>query len=116
PEKHAGGKWQLRYESALGSYGNLEVDLNFMFRIPLFEIQKKCSYLVGTRQTQEVPLLNLHELGAGKLSALFNRHASRDLFDAYVLLTKQPIDFQQLKFSTLLYGAMSTKDWRKVSV
>lgn len=29
PKKHAGGKWKLKYSSALGGYGNLEVDLNF---------------------------------------------------------------------------------------
>ena len=29
PKKHAGGKWQLRYASALGSNGNLDVDLEF---------------------------------------------------------------------------------------
>ena len=34
PEEHAGGKWLLRYESALGQGGNLQVDLNFMFRVP----------------------------------------------------------------------------------
>ncbi len=49
PEKHAGGKWQLRYESALGGFGNLEVDLNFMFRIPLYKIERKRSHFVGTR-------------------------------------------------------------------
>src|SRR3990170_8077102 len=48
PEKHAGGKWQLRYESALGGNGNLEVDLNFMFRSPFFEILKRTSYVIGT--------------------------------------------------------------------
>lgn len=36
PGKHAGGKWQLKYESALGGLGNLEVDLNFMFRVPTY--------------------------------------------------------------------------------
>src|SRR5512137_2642057 len=33
PVEHAGGKWSLRYESALGQTGNLEVDINFMFRV-----------------------------------------------------------------------------------
>ena len=36
PDDHAGGKWRLRYASALGGRGNLEVDLNFMFRVPLW--------------------------------------------------------------------------------
>ena len=39
PEKHAGGKWQLKYQSVLVTQGNLEVDLNFMFRISLWEIK-----------------------------------------------------------------------------
>ena len=40
PTEHAGGKWQLRYPSAGGQGGNLEVDLNFMFRIPLWPVQR----------------------------------------------------------------------------
>ena len=39
PEEHAGGKWLLRFESALGQGGNLQVDLNFMFRIPLWPVK-----------------------------------------------------------------------------
>lgn len=115
PQKHAGGKWQLRYPSVLGGNGNLEVDLNYMFRIPLYGIHKKHSHNIGTRKTKEIPLLDLHELGAGKLSALFGRHASRDLFDAHQLLTKCSLDIEQLRLACLVYGAMGTKDWRQIS-
>ncbi len=116
PGKHAGGKWQLKYESALGGFGNLEVDLNFMFRVPLCEIQKRRSHSIGTQQTQEVNLLHLHELGAGKLSALFHRQASRDLFDAHELLTKQEIQYEEFRVISLLYGVMGTRDWREINV
>jgi predicted nucleotidyltransferase component of viral defense system len=116
PQKHAGGKWQLRYASVLGGNGNLEVDLNYMFRIPLYEILKKPSHSIGTRKTKEIPLLNIHELGAGKLSALFGRHASRDLFDAHQLLTKCSLNIEQLRLACLVYGAMGTKDWRQISI
>jgi predicted nucleotidyltransferase component of viral defense system len=34
PTEYAGGKLVLRYLSALGSSGNLEVDMNFLFRSP----------------------------------------------------------------------------------
>lgn len=115
PEKHAGGKWQLKYPSALGGNGNLEVDLNFMFRVPLGKITKRHSCRVGTHQTQEIALLDIHELGAGKLAALFGRHASRDLFDAYELLINHSLDFKQLKFFSMIYAAMSGKDWRAVN-
>jgi predicted nucleotidyltransferase component of viral defense system len=29
--EHAGGKWRLRYQSALGGGANLELDLNYLF-------------------------------------------------------------------------------------
>jgi len=32
PDEHAGGKWRLSYQSFTGQSGNLEVDLNIMFR------------------------------------------------------------------------------------
>ncbi len=116
PEKHAGGKWQLRYESALGGSGNLEVDLNFMFRMPLYEISKQHSRAIGTRTTKEIALLDIHELGAGKIVALFNRRASRDLFDAHQLLTKCSLNVEQLRLACLVYGAMGSKDWRQISI
>lgn len=114
PEKHAGGKWQLRYESALGGNGTLEVDLNFMFRVPFFDILKRPSHVIGTHQTKEIALLDIHELGAGKLAALFSRHASRDLFDAHQLLTKYSLSLEQFRTVCVVYGAMSAKDWRQV--
>lgn len=47
PEEHAGGKWSLRYPSVLGQGGNLEVDVNFMFRIPLWPVVLRDSFLQG---------------------------------------------------------------------
>jgi predicted nucleotidyltransferase component of viral defense system len=34
PGEHAGGKYHLRYESEITAGGNLQLDLNFMFRVP----------------------------------------------------------------------------------
>jgi predicted nucleotidyltransferase component of viral defense system len=95
---------------------SVDIDLNYMFRMPLFGIRKKSSHSIGTRRTKEIPLLDIHELGAGKLSALFGRHASRDLFDAHQLLTKCSLDIEQLRFACLVYGAMGSKDWREISI
>ena len=41
---------------------------------------------LGFAQTGQIPVLNIHELAAGKLAALFSRRASRDLFDTRELL------------------------------
>ncbi len=116
PEDHAGGKWVLRYESALGQGGNLELDLNFMFRVPLWPISVRDSHEVGTYQAGRIPVLELHELTAGKLVALLARRASRDLFDAHRLLTQCELDAGRLRAAFVVYGAMNRKDWRTVSV
>jgi predicted nucleotidyltransferase component of viral defense system len=115
PTDHAGGKWRLRYDSALGEGGNLEVDLNFMFRVPLWPITL-WDAKVGSYSATRIPVLDLHELAAGKLAALLARQASRDLFDAHQLLTRKDLDQKKLRLGFVIYGAMNRKDWRTVTV
>jgi len=115
PTDHAGGKWRLRYDSALGEGGNLEVDLNFMFRVPLWPITLR-NAKVGSYWAMQIPVLDLHELAAGKLAALLARQASRDLFDAHQLLMRSDLDHKKLRLGFVLYGAMNRKDWRTVTV
>ena len=38
PGEHAGGKWRLTFQSFTGQSASLEVDLNFMFRQPLWDV------------------------------------------------------------------------------
>lgn len=116
PTQHAGGKWRLRYDSSLGESGPIEIDLNFVFRSPLWppllqESRQLCSY-----STNKIPVLDLHELASGKLVALLARKASRDLFDAHLLLTKGNLQRDKLRLGFVLYGAMNRRDWRKISV
>jgi hypothetical protein len=117
PSEHAGGKWSLRYESGFGQGGNLEVDLNFMFREPLFPIVRMDSrLLIGSSRLEAVPVLDIHELTAGKLAALLSRQAGRDLFDVHLLLRQRELDIYKLRLAFVVYGAMSRKDWRTVSL
>ena len=116
PGDHAGGKWRLRYGSALGGSGNLEVDLNYMFRVPLWPVTSMDSVDVGTYSASGIPVLDLHELAAGKLAALFARQASRDLFDAHALMTAGELDADRLRLAFILYGAMNRRDWRTISL
>ncbi|MFO7948731.1 MAG: nucleotidyl transferase AbiEii/AbiGii toxin family protein [Candidatus Fermentibacteraceae bacterium] len=116
PSDHAGGKWRLRYGSALGGGGNLEVDLNYMFRVPLWPMTSMDSVDVGRYSASGIPVLDMHELAAGKLAALFARQASRDLFDAHRLLTAGKLDPDRLRLAFILYGAMNRRDWRTISL
>jgi len=116
PDEHAGGKWRLSYTSAYGRPGALEVDVNFLLRTPLWPIATADSKRIGAFGVSGVPMLDLHELAAGKLAALFGRSASRDLFDVRELLTTTNFDPECLRFGFVVYGGISRRDWHTVSL
>lgn len=116
PTDHAGGKWRLRYPSALSGMGNLELDLNYMFRVPLWPVERRDSRAIGSTVAKDIPILDIHELAAGKLAALFARQASRDVFDAHQLLTTRSLAPDRLRLGFVVYGAMNRLDWRTVSL
>ena len=113
PMKHAGGKMVWFYPSLLGQRGSLEIDINFMYRQPLFPIVLK-SPNIEAYKSLSGPVLDIHELAAGKLSALFDRSASRDWFDAHYLLTQIPIDKNKLKLAFVTYLAMTKIEFSKL--
>jgi len=116
PEKHAGGKWLLRYQSAFGQRGNLEVDINFMYRVPLWPVRILSSHQLESWQAFNVPVMDIHELAAGKLTALLARHKARDLFGSYHILQMENLSLDQLRIAFVVYGAMNRKDWHLISI
>lgn len=116
PSDHAGGKWRLGYQSAGGQSGILEVDLNFMFRVPLWEVHAMDSHPFCGFQAKKIPILDIHELAAGKLAALFSRRQARDLFDIHQLLINAALNVKRLRVAFVVYGALNRKDWRTISL
>jgi predicted nucleotidyltransferase component of viral defense system len=96
PDEHAGGKWRLTYTSAAGGSGNLELDMNFLLRTPLWPAKPLDSRPLGSFRASRVPVLDIHELAGGKLAALLSRRTSRDLFDACQLLRRSDLDVTKL--------------------
>ncbi len=115
PTEHAGGKWRLGYATTDGRTGNLEVDLNFLHRVPLWPLVLRDSLPLGDRAVTTIPVLDLHEVAAGKLVALLSRTASRDVFDARPLLADQGLGDGRLRVAFIVYGSASRRDWREVA-
>jgi predicted nucleotidyltransferase component of viral defense system len=115
PSDHAGGKWRLSYTTVAGRSGTLELDMNFMLRTPLWPHAAADSGQVGAFAATGFPVLDAHELAAGKLAALFGRRASRDLFDVRELLRRGGLDRTKLRLGFVVYGGMNRRDWREVS-
>jgi len=116
PGEHAGGKWIARHASALGGQGALEIDINFMMRQPLFGVTRMDSVQLGEAQAKSVTVLDLHEIIAGKLVALLDRRAARDLFDARRIFAIEGLSWSWIKAAMLAIGAAGRNDWRAASV
>ncbi len=114
--EHAGIRWPVRYASALGHQDNLKVDINFMYRVPLWSPRLRESRPVGDHQVRDILVVEDHELAAGKLAALFARRTCRDLSDAHELLLRHPLDPEQLRLAFVVYGGMNIEDWRRISL
>ena len=115
PKEHAGGKWSFRYASAFGSSGRLELDRNFMHRVSLWPVVRMDSHPLGNWHATGIPVVDLHELASGKLSALLSRCKARDLFDTRLLLSMEKLNPKRLRIAFVVYGAMNRKDWRTIS-
>lgn len=116
PGDHAGGKWRLSFIRTSGGSTTLELDLNFMLRVPLWPVRCIDSRPIGSFVARRVPVLDLHELAAGKLAALLARNASRDLFDASALLRRKDLDLERLRLAFVVYGGLNRVDWRTVGL
>ena len=117
-DEHSGGKFLLSCEGALNQRSNLELDLNYILRVPIFKIEPKDSIKLDTYYSASIPLLNIHEITAGKLAALFSRNVARDLYDVYQLFCKKNLKFDQdeLRLAFLVYGAMNKTNWLEISL
>ena len=116
PGEHAGGKWLARYVSVLGGGATLEVDVNFMARQPLFGVAPMTSVRLGALRAVDVPVVDLHEIVAGKLVALLDRRAARDLFDARRIIAIPDLNWRWIKAAVLAFGASGRRGWRLASV
>lgn len=114
PLAYVGGKMVFSYRSVLRPRGWLEVDLNYLYRSPLWEPTWRYSSVVFGRVG--VNVLDIHELVAGKLHALLDRDASRYLFDSHELLSSWPLDTLKLRQAFTVYAGMRKGDWRNLCV
>ena len=114
PTSHAGGKWQLGYKDAWDNNANLSADVNFVSRVPLWPTMRRRSHRLGRWQATNIQVLDAHEIAAGKLAALYDRGASRDLFDAGLIPHIPGLDPSRLRTAFVVYGAKARTDWRSV--
>lgn len=80
-DSHAGRKLYLSYTSLLGAPDRIEIDLNYLHRISILAVESANLWRPDATPRPEVRVLAAAELAAGKLCALLDRGAARDLWD-----------------------------------
>jgi predicted nucleotidyltransferase component of viral defense system len=114
PDEHAGAKWRLQAPSAFGGTFSLEVDLNFIMRIPVWGVESKSPYSLDEDYQFDCNTVSFEELFGGKIKALMDRSAARDLYDVFKLSqVSDSFDMSKLRKNLILFGITCDDDWRK---
>lgn len=114
PTEHAGGKWRFKIPSALEGSLRLEIDVNYIMRVPVWDISKQRSYDLDEDYVFDFPTVSFEELFAGKIKALLERSAARDLYDVASLAESSvSYDRNKLRKTLILFGVTADDDWRK---
>ena len=113
PGEHAGGKYRLRFPSVLGGEQNLEVDVSYVARVPLFGLQQRHCVLRGF-EASHVTTYSIPELAGGKFAALMGRTVARDQYDAVRLLELESglLDSPEFRIAFTCHAAGSRTDSR----
>ena len=112
-EQYAALLYTLRYTNSAGNPDVIRAEVNFLLRVSLYGEEVRQAVTIDEDLRVHSRILTLEELFAGKLKALLERRAPRDLYDTYQLLTAGiPFDDSRLRVATLLLLATIPEDVR----
>ena len=107
-DAHAGRKIYLSYASSSGTPDRIEVDLNFLFRVPLGETSARSLWQPPGVASPKVRVVPLEELFSGKLRATLDRAMPRDLFDTIRLPRYAPSDWGTFRWRRIHVAMAAT--------
>ena len=114
-EEHAGGKWLIGYKDLWGHNKKLEIDINYLFRVPIGIPQKVKFKAFQDSKEFEVSLVSKEELFAGKTVAALFRTSAKDVYDlANIIQYSGNYDPVLFRKAVILLGASQRRDLREI--
>jgi len=112
--EYGSNKYFLRYTNSSGNIDRIKVEINLLQRLTLLGAEKRSFLSPFDESGLMVNTLKGPELFAGKMLALVDRLAPRDLYDIYMLLReKVKLNKFLLKKIFIFFGCLSRNDFRK---
>ena len=116
PTEHAGGKWRLNYLGHNQQSQNLEVDVNFLYRLSIWKTEiKPIRIFKKFEMNSKFPIVSTLELWAGKMTAAITRSEPRDLYDIN-LIPEKVLETEFFRSTVLLFASASRKDLREIKL
>lgn len=116
-KEHAGGKWRLSYRNTWNTNQIIELDINYLYRMPVGLPQNITFKTLSSIDAFKISIVSKEELFAGKIVACLSRVAARDLFDvANIVKYKDYYNKNFLRKIVILFGAAQREDFREITV
>ena len=114
-EEHAGGKWLIAYKDLWGNKKRLEIDINYLFRVPIGPPKRVNFNAFPSSKEFEVSLVSKEELFAGKTVAALFRTSAKDIYDmANIIQYSGKYDSVLFRKAVILLGASQRRDLREI--
>jgi len=111
--QHAGVKTNLGYQNIYDHKDHIQVDINFMYRVSLFGEKKVSLQPFPGEKPVKILTLTIEELYGGKINALLDRGAPRDLYDLYKFIeVGKKHNKRNLHQCILIFGLATVEDFR----
>jgi predicted nucleotidyltransferase component of viral defense system len=105
--------WVFYFQNSGGNKDNIKIEINYSMRNHILPIIKRKINVEFLQMTDELTTVSTLELFGGKIKALIERTAPRDLYDVYNMLNYnviQPEEQDMLRKIIIFYFAVGTKN------
>jgi len=110
---HSLDSWVFYFQNAGGNKDNIKIEINYSLRNHNLPIIKKKVEIEFLQISTELHTLSTLELFGGKIKALINRIAPRDLYDVYNMITHNiicPEEYDFLRKVVIFYLVIGEKN------
>lgn len=106
----------LSFTNTAGNRDRIKVEINYLSRIPVLGVEKRDLLQPFAGEGFKVSTLKAEELFSGKLVALMDRGAARDLYDIFIVIRQGlPLNFSLMRKLFIFQGCLVRSDFRKFS-